>query len=132
MRRKLQSPPFLEAVHMDRQHRRELKHDKFVDEMGSLSSRARENQRLLVVITGAVIAVAVIIYGLYFYRSSREQKGQEALGKAIETIESPLLPPAGGQPVPAARFKTDVERQAAAEKQFKEIESKFSGTDAAD
>jgi TolA-binding protein len=117
---------------MDRQHRRDLKHDRFVDEIGSLSGKARDNQRLLVMLTAAVVALALIGYGIYFFRSSREQRAQEALGKAIETIESPLLPPAGGQPIPTAKFKTDAERQAAAEKQFKDVESKFGGSDAAD
>jgi len=51
---------------MDRQHRRELKHDKFVDELGTLSSRARENQRVLVTITAVAVAVAVIAYGIFF------------------------------------------------------------------
>ncbi len=117
---------------MDRQHRRELKHDKFVDEVGTWSSRAQENQRLLVLVTAAVVALVVIGYGMYFYRSTREEKAQEALAKAIETIESPLLPPAGGQPIPNAKFKTEAERQAAAEKQFRDVESKFSGSNAAD
>src|SRR5262249_39508858 len=87
---------------MDRQHRRELKHDRFVDEIGTLSGKAKENQRLLIMITGAVVALAVIGYGIYFYRSSREQRAQEALAKAIEIIESPLAPPPGGQPMPNA------------------------------
>jgi len=117
---------------MDRQHRRDLKHDKFVDEMGSLSTRARENQRMLLLATCAVVALAVLGYGIYFWRSSRETKGQVALGKGIETIESPLMAPPGSQPTPNAKFKTDADRQAAAEKQFKEVEAKFSGTDAAD
>ena len=122
-------------VAMDRQHRRELKHDRFVDELGTLSDKARDNQRFLYLITGAVVALAVIGYGIYFYRSAREQRAQEALGKAIETIESPLLPPAGSPPqqtIPGAKYKTDAERQAAAEKAFKDVESKFSGSDAAD
>jgi TolA-binding protein len=117
---------------MDRQHRRELKHDKFVDLTGSLSGKAKENQRLLLTITAAVVAVAVIGYGIYFYRSSREQRAQDALAKAIDTIESPLLPPAGSQPVPGAKYKTDAERQAAAEKEFKDLQAHFGGTDAAD
>ncbi|MEK6371526.1 MAG: tetratricopeptide repeat protein [Acidobacteriota bacterium] len=117
---------------MDRQHRRDLKHDKFVDEIGTLSTRARENQRLLLIITCSVVALAILGYGLYFYRSSREDKGQVALAKAIDTIESPLVPPPGGQAMPNAKFKTDAERQAAAQKQFKEVETKYSGTDAAD
>ncbi|HEY6115788.1 MAG TPA: tetratricopeptide repeat protein [Candidatus Dormibacteraeota bacterium] len=120
---------------MDRQHRRELKHDRFVDFTGSLSGRAKENQRLLLVITAAVVAAAVIGYGIYFFRSSREQRAQDALAKAIDTIESPLLPatPTPGQPpAPGAKFKTDAERQAAAEKQFKDLQSQYGGSDAAD
>ena len=117
---------------MDRQHRRELKHDRFVDMTGSLSGKAKDNQRLLLLITAAVVAAALIGYGLYFYRSSREQRAQEALGKAIDTIESPLLPPAGGQRIPGAKYKTDTERQAAAEKQFRDVQAQYGGTDAAD
>src|SRR5437763_15986014 len=117
---------------MDRQQRRDLKHDKFVDEIGSLSARARENQRLLLTIAAAAVIIAVLAYGIYFYRSNREQKAQIALGAAIETIESPLIAAPGAQPVPGAKYKTEAERGAAAEKQFKDLESKYSGTDAAD
>jgi TolA-binding protein len=118
---------------MDRQHRRELKHDRFVDEIGSLSGKARENQRLLIMVTTVVVGLALIGYGIYFYRSSREQKAQEALAQAIETLESPLQPPPGSpQPAPGAKFKTEAERQAAAEKQFKEVTTKYSDSDAAD
>jgi TolA-binding protein len=117
---------------MDRQQRRDLKHDKFVDEIGSLSTRARENQRLLLTITAAAVILAVLVYGIYFYRSNREQKAQQGLATAIETIESPLMPAPGAQPVPNAKFKTEPERTAAAEKQFRDIAANYSGTDAVD
>ncbi|HEX7419368.1 MAG TPA: tetratricopeptide repeat protein [Thermoanaerobaculia bacterium] len=115
---------------MDRQHRRELKHDRFVDEIGVLSTRARENQRVLIGIAVAALLVAIAAYGVYFYRSNRERKAQDMLATAIDTIESPLVIPA--QPNPDAKFKTEEERNKAAEKQFNEVKSKFSGTDAAD
>ena len=115
---------------MDRQHRRELKHDRFVDEIGVLSGRARENQRLLIGIAVAALLVAVAAYGIYFYRSNRERKAQDLLATAIDTIESPLVVPT--QPNPDAKFKTDEEKNRAAEKQFNDVKSKFSGTDAAD
>lgn len=117
---------------MRREHRRELKHDKFVDEVGTWSSKARDNQRLLLLIAVAVVALAIAAYGTLLYRSSREQRAQEALSPAIETIDSPLMPPAGGQAAPGAKFKTEAERNAAAEKQFKDVQNKFGGTDAAD
>ncbi|HMC23007.1 MAG TPA: tetratricopeptide repeat protein [Thermoanaerobaculia bacterium] len=117
---------------MRREHRRELKHDRFVDEIGTLSTRARENQRFLLTVTLAVVVVALAVYGFFYYRSTREQRAQDALAVAVETIDSPLLPAPGGQPVPGAKFKTEAERSAAAEKRFKDVQTKYSGTDASD
>lgn len=117
---------------MDRQQRRNLKHDKFVDEIGSLSTRARENQRLLYLIAGGAVVLAVLVYGIFFYRSNREEKAQQDLSTAIDTIDSPLMAAPGGQPVPNARFKTEAERTAAAEKQFRTVTSNYSGTDASE
>src|SRR5207253_8756606 len=113
---------------MDRQHRRDLKHDRFVDEVGSLTIRARENQRLLVMITVAVIVAAALVYGIYFYRSNHEQQAQQALGAAIDTIDSPLIQP--GVPNPQAKYKTDEERSSRAEAMFKDVQKKYSGSDA--
>ncbi|HEX9406565.1 MAG TPA: tetratricopeptide repeat protein [Thermoanaerobaculia bacterium] len=117
---------------MRREHRRELKHDRFVDEIGTLSTKARENQRFLLTVTAAIVIIILAGYGMYFYRSTREKNAQSALSAAIETIDSPLLPAPGAQPVPGAKFKTEAERNAAAEKQFKDVQTKYAGTDAAD
>ena len=118
---------------MDRQHRHDLKHDKFVDEIGALSVRAKDNQRLLLLIGAAVVGIAVGVYGFLFYRSNRETNAQELLATAIQTFEAPVgEETAAGQPAAGPRFKTDEERSAAAEKQFKEVDEKYSGTDAAD
>ncbi len=118
---------------MDRQHRHDLKHDKFVDEIGVLSSRARANQRGLLAIAGAAIAIALIAYGIYFFRKTRETKAQQALANAIETFDAPVGPPPEGQPAPIGpRFNTEPERAAAAEKQFKAVQAEYSGSDASD
>jgi len=110
-----------------------LKHDRFVDEIGSLGGKARENQRLILTAAVAVAIVAVAVYGIFAWRSNHEQKGQDALSAAITTADSPLLPAKpGSEPVPGARYKTDAERNAAAEKQFKDVAANYSGTDAAD
>ncbi|MDQ6802975.1 MAG: tetratricopeptide repeat protein [Acidobacteriota bacterium] len=102
--------------------------------MGSLSTRARENQRFLLMISVGVVAAALIAFGIYFYRNTREQQAQDVLASAIDTIDSPLLTPPGAQqaPQPGAKYKTEAERNSAAEKQFKDLESRFGGTDAAD
>ncbi len=115
---------------MDRQHRRDLKHDKFVDEIGVLSTRAKENQRVLYGIAVAALVIALVAYGVYFYRSNRERKAQDMLAAAIDTVESPLVNPS--QPNPGAKFKTEEERNKAAETQFKDVKTKYPSTDAAD
>ena len=56
---------------MDRQHRRDLKHDRFVDEVGLLTERARANQRGLLFIGAAAVAIALIAYGIYFWEIRR-------------------------------------------------------------
>ena len=116
---------------MDRQHRHDLKHDRFVDEIGALSARARDNQRLLMVIGGAAVVIALIAYGTFFYRNNREKNAQVVLGSAIETAEATVgaQRPEGST---GLHFKTEAERSAAAEKQFKDVKAKFGGTDAAD
>ncbi|HET7433755.1 MAG TPA: tetratricopeptide repeat protein [Thermoanaerobaculia bacterium] len=100
-----------------------------------MSVRARENQRLLLTIAAGVVVIALFAYGIYFYRSNREKQAQDALATAIDTIESPLIPATlqPGQTLPPnAKFKTDAERIAAAEPQFKAVSAKFDGTDASD
>ncbi|MDQ3282427.1 MAG: tetratricopeptide repeat protein [Acidobacteriota bacterium] len=118
---------------MDRQHRHDLRHDKFVDEIGALSSKARANQRLLATVTGVAVAIALIAYGIYFYRSTRERNGQEALASAIATFDAQVGETPQGQPAPTGpHFKTEAERNTAAEKEFKAVQEKYSGTDAND
>ena len=119
---------------MDRQHRHDLKHDKFVDEIGALSSKARDNQRLLLLLAGGLIAIAVIVYGIFFYRGNREEKAQEALAVGHRDLRRARRRlPAGQQAAQTGpRFKTEAEQTAAAEKQFKDVQAKYSGTDAAD
>ncbi len=118
---------------MDRQHRHDLKHDKFVDEIGALSVRAKANQRGLLFIALGVIALAILAYGWFFYRGNQEDKAQLALSTAIETIEAPVGDDTQQQQqTTGPKFKTSDERNTAAEKQFRDVQAKFGGTDAAD
>ncbi|MEO8381042.1 MAG: tetratricopeptide repeat protein [Acidobacteriota bacterium] len=116
---------------MDREHRHDLKHDKFVDEIGALSQRARANQRQLLGIAGGVIAIAIIAFGIYFYRGNREKTAQQALAVAIETSAATIAdkPPANST---GPFFKTEPERTAAADRLFKDVQAKYPGSDAAD
>ena len=116
---------------MDREHRHDLKHDKFVDEIGALSVRARANQRLLLTIAAALLAVAAITYGFFFWRDNREETAQQALASAIDTSDAVVSEQKPAQQT-GLWFKTEAERTAAAERLFREVQAKHSGTDAAD
>ena len=116
---------------MDRQHRHDLKHDKFVDEIGALSVRAKANQRLLLLLGAGVVAIAVIAYGISFYRGNREAQAQQALAAAMETNEA-TISATKPENVTGPWFKTEAERTAAAEKMFRDVQTNHSGTDAAD
>jgi TolA-binding protein len=115
---------------MDRQTRRDLKHDKFVDEVGALGEMVRSNARNLALAGAGALVLMAIIGGYFYYRSNREQSAQTRLGEAIATMDSPLK--VDNQQIPNARFKTDAERSAAAEQQFKAVNHDYAGTDAAD
>lgn len=118
---------------MDRQHRHDLKHDKFVDEIGVLSSKARDNQRMLIGAAAALIVAALIFYGWQFYRDKQEAKAQALLAAAITTFDAPIGDAAAQQPGSTApTFKTEQEKTAAAEKQFQDVQSRFGSSDAAD
>jgi outer membrane protein assembly factor BamD (BamD/ComL family) len=118
---------------MDRQHRHDLKHDRFVDEVGAQWSKARENRRLLLLTAGGLLVVAAIAYGIFFYRANKEAKAQIFLATAIETFDAPVGDQAQQQHnTSAPKFKTEAERNAAAEKQFKDVQAQYSGTDASD
>ena len=116
---------------MDREHRHELKHDKFVDEIGALSVRAKANQRLLLTVAAALLAVAAITYGYFFWRDNREESAQQDLAVAIETADA-VVSEQKPQQQTGPWFKTEAERSAAAERLFRDVQSKHSGTDAAD
>jgi TolA-binding protein len=118
-----------------RLNRRDLKHDAFVDEVEALGTSARNNAQRILAVGAGVLVVILIVSAILYYRSNREQKAEALLGIAINTMEAPLLPaPSNVQapPTPGAKYKTEAERLAAAEKEFKAVTDQYSGTDAAD
>lgn len=114
----------------DRLKRKDIKHDKFVDEMGTVYSSIRTNwSRLLGLAVGLIVLLGVIM-AVFAWRNRQEASAQDKLASAIETIETrvgdPATPTTG-----ANQFKTEAEKNAKAEQQFKEVVEKFDGSDAA-
>jgi len=115
----------------ERLKRKDIKHDKFVDEMGTVYSSIRTNWfKLLGVAIGLVVLLGAIM-AVFAYRNRQEVSAQDKLAAAIETVEKRIGDPAAPAAVPVP-FKTEAEKNAKAEQQFKEIVDEFEGSDAAD
>lgn len=104
--------------------RKELKHDKFVEEVGhtvDFLSAHKSQVRLY----GAIAAVLVVAgIGYYFYSSSQTTKRQQALAAALEVEDATV-----GQPQPPLKtFATQQEKEAARAKAFQEVATKYHGT----
>jgi tetratricopeptide (TPR) repeat protein len=111
---------------VDRAHRRELKHDKFVEQVGHSVEYASEHKSQLAKYGIAALAVLVIGLGWYFYSNSQAAARQQALRQAMRTQEAQIGP--GGNEY-VVSFPTQAEKDTAVVKAFTEVATKYSGSD---
>ena len=106
--------------------RRQLKQDKFAETTKDIISSAVENRASIMrtVIVAAVIVV--VVGGSWWYWSSHTEQANEALGKAVETFNAPLLPP--GSNSPGVNFHSALERARAAHGQLQQVADRFGHT----
>jgi tetratricopeptide (TPR) repeat protein len=91
-----------------------------------------EHQSKLVVAAIAVIVVAAIALGGWYYLNSQDEKASGELSTAVRTFEAPVRP-AGMPPQPGFDSYASVEERAtAARKQFQAIVDKYPHTKTAD
>lgn len=112
-----------------RLNRREIKHDKFVDDMELAYGVAKNNAVRIIAVIAGLVVLAAAIYGFFVWQGKREIKAQTQLADAIRIWESPI-----GQPGPGGKidFSTEQEKVAKAEPLFAAIAADYSGRDAAD
>lgn len=114
----------------DRLSRKEIRHDKFVEDVESVYSLAARNRKQVVIALVAVLAIAAAVWGWVVYQRSNERKAQAALAEAISVLDAQDPAPATpGVPPPAAN---DAQKLAKAQPMFAAVSSKYSGTEAAD
>ena len=113
---------------MARITRKELKSDKFAQEVGLTVTFFEEHQKDVVRYGGIAVAAILLIGGFFVYQRHEHVARQEALGQAIRIQETPVATvAAGGQQT----FPTQDAKDLAALKAFADIESKYSGSDEA-
>jgi tetratricopeptide (TPR) repeat protein len=118
---------------MTKLHRRDLKQDevriKVAEAVQSVSLHGREVLYIIL----AVVVVAGIAIGWFFYEKSQQQSSQDLLGTALEKFNSPVAQPVEpNAPKPAYNFNSETEKYTAAVKDFEKVVAEYGNTPAAD
>jgi len=116
--------------------RHQLKQDRFSKVTFEAAENAahwsEEHKTKLLVIAIAVVVVAAIAFGGWYYINSQDEKASAELSTAVRTFETPVRP-AGVPAQPGYdSFASSQERATAARKQFQAIVDKYPRTHTAD
>jgi TolA-binding protein len=116
--------------------RHQLKTDRFsqvtFEAAGNAVHWTAEHQAKLIAAVIAVVVIAGIAFGGWYYINTQDEKASAELSTAVRTFETPVRPPG----VPAQpgydSFASSQERATAARKQFQDIVDKYPRTHTAD
>jgi tetratricopeptide (TPR) repeat protein len=116
--------------------RHQLKQDRFskvtLEAAENAAHWSEEHKTKIIVIAIAVIAIAAIAFGGWYYVNSRDEKASAELSTAVRTFETPVRP-AGVPAQPGYdSFASSTERATTARKQFQGIVDKYPHTHTAD
>lgn len=109
---------------MDSAHRRELKHDKFVEQVGHGVEYAAEHRAQVIRWGGVALAALLVVLGGYWYFGRQHDARQAALRNAMQTYEANVG--AGGNEF-LRTFATQEEKDKAVVKDLTEVADKYSG-----
>lgn len=115
----------------DRFSRKEIKHDKFVEEMQTAYAVARRNAPAVVWAVGGALVLIAVIAGVTLWRTRQENAAQKRLAEAIRIVEAPVAAPGETAPAPDT-YASEQEKIAKAEPILREIIDQRGSTDAAD
>lgn len=111
---------------MDRISRKDLKTDKFAEEVTHTVEYLGEHRRSLMLWGGIALGVIVIVLGVWMWRSHSHTKRQELLTEALR-IQNANIGGETGNPF-LLTYPSQEERDKAATKAFQEIISKYPGS----
>src|SRR5215471_4441583 len=110
---------------MDRHTRKQLKGDKFAQEVGHTFEFVSEHRTEIVRYGAIAAAVLVIAVGVYMYQKHATTVREDALADALKIEDAKISP--SPQP-PNMTFATEQEQEAAWNKAFTDVSTKYRGT----
>ncbi len=111
---------------MDKRHRKDLKSDKFAQEVQHSVTFVSTHRELLVRWGAPALAVVLIVAGIFYYRSYQQAARQEALHEAMR-VQNAQVGPSQSQYVLA--FPTAEARTKAVLKAWQDLAAKYPGTE---
>jgi predicted negative regulator of RcsB-dependent stress response len=109
---------------VDSVHRKELKHDKFVEQVGHSVEYAASHRSQVAKWGGAALALLLVVGGVYWFISHQRSERQAALHSAMQTYEAGVGQ-SGNEFVKS--FATQEEKDKAVIKDLGEVANKYSG-----
>lgn len=113
---------------MDRITRKELKTDKFAEEVGHTVEFLEEHRRQAFVAAAVAVVLILAGTGVFYYMRHQRSIRQETLREALRVYDATIS--AESNPF-FVTFKTEEEKDAAVQKALGEIAGKYSGSDEA-
>ncbi len=110
---------------MDKMTRKDLKHDKFAEEVVDIFGWATHHRDKVLRYGGLGLLVILAAAGFYFYSSSQASARQNALAQAIHSSDATVGPTA--QPG-TMNFTTQDEKDKAVAKAYGDVAAKYSGS----
>jgi len=108
---------------VDRLTRRELKKDKFAQEVGHTVEFLEHHRKLFIRYGIAAVALLVIVAGLFYYNRRQHAARQDALRAAMDAMDVPV----GPSPAPGVlTFLSPEEKRAAVSKSLTDLASRHS------
>lgn len=108
--------------------RHELKKDRFAETALETIQELLEHRRGIIQIAVAVVLLAVLCGGIFWYRSAQEEAATDALGQAMVLYDAPVVPPGTPQQDGGPTFHSNQERLITAKSAFYGISNKYGWT----
>lgn len=110
---------------MDRELRQQIKHDRFVEEVGHTLEYLSEHKQAVRKYGAIAGAAILVVAGVYGYLSYQRNARQQALREAARVLDAFV---GENNPLGGLSFKTQQEKDAAAVKAFSNVATKYAGT----